>query len=116
LSALPWQELDAFMADGELVPLTPYTITDKAVFRAELERVRRDGFALDEREFRTDIACVAVPVQDNSGRTVASMSITERPETMVRRRNELREALTEAAAAFSRKAFPAPVSLQPAEP
>ena len=42
------------------------------------------------------------------------MSITERPENMARRGRELREALLQAAEAFSRKIYPAPVSLLPA--
>ena len=51
--------------------------------------------------------CVAVPVQDGEGRTVASMSVTERPENMTPARQALlREALLEAAAALGRKAFP----------
>jgi len=47
------------------------------------------------------------PVRDNEGRTVASMSVTERAEAMTpERRDELRQALFDATAALSRKAFP----------
>ncbi len=107
LSSLPQSELDNFILEGELVALTPHTITDSAALMAELTNVRANGYALDDGESRMDISCVAVPVQDGEGRTVASMSVTERPENMKPARQALlREALLEAAAALGRKAFP----------
>ena len=107
LSSLPQSELDNFILEGELVALTPHTITDSAALMAELTNVRANGYALDDGESRMDISCVAVPVQDGEGRTVASMSVTERPENMTPARQALlREALLEAAAALGRKAFP----------
>ena len=107
LSSLPQSELDNFILEGELVALTPHTITDSAALMAELTNVRANGYALDDGESRMDISCVAVPVQDGEGRTVASMSVTERPEKMTPARQALlREALLEAAAALGRKAFP----------
>jgi len=107
LSALPQAELDNFILEDELVALTPHTITDRALLRAALQEVRRNGYALDDRESRMDISCVAVPVQDNEGRVVASFSATERPEQMTpERRDILLHALRDAAAALRRKAFP----------
>jgi DNA-binding IclR family transcriptional regulator len=107
LSALPQSELDNFILEGELVALTPHTITDRAALLAELENVRKNGFALDDRESRMDISCIAVPIRDSEGRTVASMSVTERPEDMTpERQADLRKALLDAAAALGRKAFP----------
>src|SRR4051812_33486972 len=82
LSALPQSDLDNFILEGALVALTPHTITDRNALLAELENVRKNGFALDDRESRMDISCIAVPIRDSEGRTVASMSVTERPEDM----------------------------------
>src|ERR1700750_2380212 len=50
LSALPQSELDNFILEGDLVALTPHTITDRAVLLAELEAARRKGYAIDDRE------------------------------------------------------------------
>lgn len=107
LAGLPPAALDKFILDGELVPLTPNTITSEVDFRAELDRVRGDGHAADNCEFHADICCVAVPVRDSMGRTVAAMSITENAEKMTRQRQmQLRVALAEASARLSEKVFP----------
>lgn len=107
LSALPQGEMDNFIMEGDLVALTPHTITDRAAFLAELETVRRKGFALDDRESRMDLACVAVPIRDNESRIIAAMSASESYEHMTpARQNELRMALFEAAGALQRKMYP----------
>jgi DNA-binding IclR family transcriptional regulator len=112
LADLPREQLDAIICDGALVPLTPSTITSLADLRAHLDKVRVQGFALDEGEFRPDIFCVAVPIRDDQGRTVAAISATEDVEAMTpERRNQLRGELAVAAAVISSKAFPSGPSL-----
>jgi len=107
LAALPEEQLDRFVIDGELVALTPYTITDRSVLRATLDDARQQGFALDRRETREDMFCVAVPVVDRHGRTVAAMSATENAEQMTAERQaQLLEALLLASAELTRKVFP----------
>jgi DNA-binding IclR family transcriptional regulator len=107
LAGLPGNALDKFILDDELVPMTPNTITTEPELRDELDKVRREGFATDNCEFHADIACVAVPVRDTVGRTVAAMSITEKRERMSRQRQlELRAALIGASARLSDKVFP----------
>jgi DNA-binding IclR family transcriptional regulator len=76
LAALQEEELESFIMEGELVALTPHTITDRGVLRQELERVRRQGFAVDDCEARIDTRCVAVPVRDPNGKVVAAISAT----------------------------------------
>src|ERR1041385_3715353 len=62
LAALPDDEVESFILDGELVPLTPYTITTAAALRAEIRLVREQGYALDDREHQANMRCIAVPV------------------------------------------------------
>jgi DNA-binding IclR family transcriptional regulator len=107
LAALPQDQIERFVIDGDLVALTPYTITDRSVLQATLEGVRQQGFALDRRETREDMFCVAVPVVDRLGRTVAAMSATENAEQMSpERQAELLEALLVASSELTRKVFP----------
>lgn len=112
LAALSPEQLQSLILDDELVALTPHTITDHGALCAQLEDIRRLGFAVDDRESRMDTCCVAVPIHDNYGRTVAAMSATENVENMTPQRQiELRQGLIEAAAALSHKVYP-PVDLK----
>lgn len=63
---------------GRLVlePRTARTITDKAALRTALERIRQRGYALDEGEIEEGLACIAAPLRDHGGRTVAALSIS----------------------------------------
>ncbi len=65
LASPPQTELENFIMEGDFVALTPHTITDRNAFKLELENVRKNGYALDDRESRMDIGCIAVPVRDN---------------------------------------------------
>jgi DNA-binding IclR family transcriptional regulator len=79
-----------------LTAYAPGTITDPVVLRAELERVRVDGFAVAIDELETGLAAVAVPVRGASGEVVAALSVTGPTVRMGPARiTELREALTE---------------------
>jgi acetyl-CoA synthetase len=55
---------------------TEHTITDPGILRSELEAVRRRGWAADREEFDEDFCCIAAPVQDRSGRSLAVIGIS----------------------------------------
>ena len=108
LASLPQDQLDNFLLEGELVPLTPYTITDPAVLRKQLEDVRKLGFACDNRENHIELRCVAVPIFDSNGRAVAAMSATDSADNMTpERQSALHKALLQAATSLGQKVFPA---------
>jgi IclR family acetate operon transcriptional repressor len=107
LAALPPEQLESFFLDGELVALTPYTITDRTVLNGQLQKVRSQGYALDDRESQADMCCVAVPIMDAESRTVAALSATEGARLMTPERcEELRTSLADAAALLQRKVYP----------
>jgi IclR family transcriptional regulator, KDG regulon repressor len=54
--------------------LTRYTITLPERYLAELERVRRRGYAVDNEEFYAGRRCLAAPVFDEHGRVIAAIS------------------------------------------
>ena len=74
----------AFMSEAEqetvlgtpLQALTANTITDPAVLRRELARVRQRGYSLDDQEVVMGVFCVAMPILDRLGRAVGAISIT----------------------------------------
>jgi DNA-binding IclR family transcriptional regulator len=75
LAHLPPAELATVLAAAPLTPLTPYTITDRAVLLEGLAMVRSRGWAaaVDEREI--GVASVAAPVRDARGEVIAAISI-----------------------------------------
>jgi DNA-binding IclR family transcriptional regulator len=112
LAALPDDAVENFILDGELVALTPFTITTPAALRAELKRVREQGYAVDDREHHANMRCIAVPVRDQDGRAVAALSASDDAERMTaERQTAVRDALFDAAAALRQKLYPAPAPM-----
>jgi DNA-binding IclR family transcriptional regulator len=70
------EEREAILAGYEFIPVTPKTITNPQDFRAELERVRSQGYAVDEEENELGGRCLAAAIFDVSGRPVAALSIS----------------------------------------
>jgi IclR family acetate operon transcriptional repressor len=76
LAAMTDDELARHLAEHSLIRQTDKTITDPDVLRTELDRVRAQGYALDDEESSVGIRCIAAPVLDQSGQTVAAVSIS----------------------------------------
>ena len=60
---------------GELTRVTPFTVTQPGRLRAQLRRVRRDGFAETHEEMSLGACSVAVPVRAQDGNVVAALGI-----------------------------------------
>lgn len=78
LSTLPWPEVQARVrASGPLPRLTPHSITDARSLAAELEKVRTDGFAVDDEETLEGMYCVGrVVPSDDPQRGLHGVSLT----------------------------------------
>src|SRR5207302_20682 len=75
LADLPPPDLQRIMRVG-LARRTPATLTDQDASLRELEQVRRQGYAEDHEEAEVGLRCLAAPVRDSSGQTVAAISIS----------------------------------------
>jgi len=60
LARLPDAELVRLVEQTGLPAQTPHTLTTLAALQAELDRVRADGFAVDDEEQELGVRCVAV--------------------------------------------------------
>jgi IclR family pca regulon transcriptional regulator len=74
LAAAPRDFVELYLKDPGLQPLTPHTITDPNQFRENLERVRRQGWALVSEERERGLIAVSAPIRDHSGAVVAALS------------------------------------------
>ena len=60
---------------GPLQPRTNNTMTDPAKIRARLEKIRADGYALEDEESEIGMRCVAAPIFDAEGHAVAAVGV-----------------------------------------
>jgi IclR family KDG regulon transcriptional repressor len=65
LSQLSDEEIDEILARTELKRYTPYSITDKAVYKEEILEVRKQGIAYDKEEYIEGMVAFAVPIKAN---------------------------------------------------
>lgn len=75
LAHSPVSDREALVADG-LPARTTKTITDGDALSAELDRVRDQGYAIDDEENEETIRCLAAPLLDRSGHAVGGISIS----------------------------------------
>ena len=67
--------LDDYLATIELPPITPRTITTPDKLRAELMRVRRQGWALVDQELEDGLRAIAAPIHDEHGNVIAAANL-----------------------------------------
>lgn len=65
--------VERYLKCGDLVALTPRTMTDPTALMNELRKIREQGYALDDEEFETGLRCIAAPIQVG-GATIAALS------------------------------------------
>jgi DNA-binding IclR family transcriptional regulator len=76
LSTLEPEEASGRLADAELTRFTPHTVGTVDELMDELDRVRRQGYSVDNEEFAIGLRCIAMPVRDRAGDAVAAMSVS----------------------------------------
>lgn len=59
-----------------LPKLTPYTITNRGLLRAELAAVLEVGYAVERQEYQLGIGCAAAPFFDRTGRVAGSLTVS----------------------------------------
>jgi IclR family pca regulon transcriptional regulator len=76
LAGLEPSRLDEVLASTDLRALTPETIHEEALLRAELDRVRRRGWALVDQELEAGLRSVAAPIRGRDGEVVAAINVS----------------------------------------
>jgi IclR family acetate operon transcriptional repressor len=55
---------------------SPRTIVSIEQLAKACAKIRLEGFALDDAEYRRDVRCLAAPIRDNDGTVIASMGVS----------------------------------------
>ncbi|ACB84744.1 IclR family transcriptional regulator [Natranaerobius thermophilus JW/NM-WN-LF] len=75
-SELREENLRQLLEDFQLEKLTEKTITSVDELLNELRNVKKQGYAIDDEEYCKGLCCIAMPVKDFSGKTVAAISVS----------------------------------------
>ena len=94
---VPQERLEKIIADGGMEKRTPRTITTLPRLLKELEKVRVQGYAVDDEENNLGARCVGAPVFNQSGAIEASVGLSGttnqvNPHTMPRILEALKDA------------------------
>src|SRR5580700_8019363 len=76
LAGLPDKDLLRLLRVKGMPRLTPNTLVTKAELMAEIERVRKQGYAIDNEENELDGRCIGAPVHSPDGRVLGAVSIS----------------------------------------
>ena len=76
LAHLPEAALDDLFATEPFPARTPHTMTTTDALRADLERVRARGWAVDNEEYEEGVGCVGAPILNHAGEVEGALSIS----------------------------------------
>ncbi|CAM2935989.1 IclR family transcriptional regulator C-terminal domain-containing protein [Prescottella defluvii] len=76
LAGLSPADLDAYLGRVDLTPLTGRTIATPDALRAELDKIRADGYCVVDQELEEGLRSLAAPIRDHSGAVVAAVNIS----------------------------------------
>lgn len=104
LAGLAEPEVDAQLGRAELRRLTARTLTSSDELRAEIQRVRRQGFALVDQELEAGLRSIAVAIHDPAGGVIAAINLSVQASrtTVADMKRRLLPSLRDTAAAIER--------------
>lgn len=76
LAFLSFEEARELLKQSGMPRQTARTVTTLAAMKAELEEVRKSGYAVDREESMEGAFCVGVPILDNHGSPIAALSVS----------------------------------------
>ena len=68
--------LDDYLTTAALESITPRTTTEPTALRAEIDRVRRQGWAMVDQELEEGVRSLAAPIHDATGEVVAAINVS----------------------------------------
>lgn len=98
LASLQPDQLKRFLDRSGTKPSTPKSITEIPTLLREVEQVRRTGIAIDDGEFNLEVRCLAVPVEDFTGKIAGALGISGPTWRLSRQLLQSRAKIVQAAA------------------
>ena len=76
LSGMEQDKVESVISKTEFIAKTPTTITSKEELIEEIQKIKKEGYALDNAENEESLRCIAAPIYDHNGKMIASFSIS----------------------------------------
>ena len=76
LTSLSGEEINKMLSKGKLQRFTEKTIINKKLLRAEINKVKKQGFALDLGEHGKDACCIATSILNYQGKIIGAISVS----------------------------------------
>jgi DNA-binding IclR family transcriptional regulator len=76
MAFLPAETRENILSSIAFQPATPRTIGNLVQFRQELEKIRRQGYAVDDEEAVQGARCVSAPILNSGGEPIAAASVS----------------------------------------
>jgi len=76
LASLPDETVNKIIQEKGFKRFTNNTIIDLKTLMVELARIRKQGYAIDNEEIELGLKCIAAPLKNSAGETIAAISIS----------------------------------------
>ena len=97
-------QLDVILEDCSFIKFTPNTIASREELDAEIAKVRKQGWAMDNEEFEKGHRCIGAPIFDYKGDIIAAVSASGDKRVLTDDRiEEVAEAVMKAASRISHR-------------
>jgi DNA-binding IclR family transcriptional regulator len=73
MAEAPDEVLNVAIQRTGLKRFTPQTITSVARLKSRLKEVRKDGYVINDAEYKPDLCVIAAPLRDHHGKVVAAL-------------------------------------------
>jgi DNA-binding IclR family transcriptional regulator len=86
LAFLPDRELEDYLQSVKWVAMSPKTIMTPEKLKADIDKIRQRGYAIDDEELSLGLRCVAAPVFDHTGRPTYALSVSGPTQRMSKKK------------------------------
>jgi DNA-binding IclR family transcriptional regulator len=100
---LPKKNLAELLAGKRFTRFTPNTVTSAKAFIAELVKVRRRGYGIDNEEVERGASCIAVPLLDAHQHAIYAISISGPTHRMLPKKDDIVRELLRVSGALARE-------------
>lgn len=101
LAFLPKDKVEILLSKENFEALTEHSITDRETYLSELQKVKIQGYSVDDEESYLGLYCISVPVFNMCGELIAALSLSGSKRLLYERTKEIVADLKNIANSFS---------------